>query len=460
MGKINRFYRKPSADAATTRQPTRFPIKSNTYLMLILLQTLLSGCTGIHRNVSSLLFPPYPNSDQREGEDTRLSLIEKPDDNLKPCQQSTNNSGIQSEMAPLIAPAVEFAVKEVEKFLEDEAKRYTASYTASAIGDHFYRITCSSNENSTAELKPLPTGIRSAGKDRASSKTPRELQLQQSKSATRRNQQGFTGSEDEQIQTNTPATGSAIALSTLSLQRKTQRYNANTAAMELDFVIKPTADQTAFQINPSRIALRQSKAKVAAIDITRPFGFDILAPWTIFQTFASSGGLSGFLPLRPAKVDMKAEITIHGVWLDKDQKSHADLIGSRTIVIPRVEIGECRIFKDPADLSKQTANSQQDKGLSQEAKYFCQQEGKNKEGISIINETGYLADWKTELLPAVPKSWILDNGGTAKPTGRGNYIVSVLVTEVDSFGERVTAIGNTVKSNESTITKALTGLFE
>jgi hypothetical protein len=371
--------------------------KTIGFLILPIVTTLLSGCTGIHRNISNLFFPPYPNSDQREGEDTKLTLDETGGTCFAPLVAA----------APVAAAAVEFAVKEVEKFLQDEAKRYTAAYSSSVIGDHFYNAGCG---------------------------------------------------------------GDKIALKKISLARNTQRYNSNTdAAMELDLEVQPVSDGTAFQINPSRVALRQSKAKVAAIDITRPFGFDILAPWTIFQTFASFGNGDGFWPLRPAKVDMKVEITLHGVWIDKDQKGHAELIASRTFGIPRVEIGECRTFKKPGAPSLPASS--------------CA----IGNGISIINQNDYLAEWKKELFPAVPKSWKTGEAETetktettiekdkksevetkivkekkyqSNPIGHGNYIVSVLITEVDNFGERVTEIGNAVKDNEGTITKGLTKFFE
>lgn len=439
--------------------------KKNYYPLTIITALTLGGCSGIHRNLSNLFFPPYPNSDQREGEDVKVKITESNE-----CRNTKNSGDIQTNSlfaGIATSEIVGFAVKEVEKFLQEEAKRYTASYSGAAVGECFY--------------KP--------------------------------NQQ-------------------EISFSGVSIHRKNQRYNIeDTGAMELELDIKSQADQTAFQINPRKIVLRQSKAKIAAVDITRPFGFDILAPWTIFQTIASSpNGLEGVI-YRPAKIDLKVELNLHGVWVDKDQRGHAELLASRTINIPRVEIGECRVFSEDG---KTTGDNE------------CKSENSD-----TVNSTPYLREWKKELFPAIPRSWRIDSEKlyttsntayenavksdlsqdtinsldnqkqvlnyiksqinlsdeiknkvnpiiadiektitelqnnkdaiqqgkllTAKvnieiknylkqinlyPTGYGNYIVSILVTEVDSFGERVTDIGNTINTNEKTIVDSITKLIE
>lgn len=58
------------------------------------------------------------------------------------------------------------------------------------------------------------------------------------------------------------------------------------------------------------------------------------------------------------------------------------------------------------------------------------------------------------MFPVVPRS------NTKAGIGYGNYIISILVTENDSFGERVTQIADTVKNNEGAITKGLLSFFE
>lgn len=299
----------------------------------------LSGCTGISRNVSNLLFPPYPSSDQRQGERTTLILTPNETDKNKACPIPPASS--KESLAALAGPAIDFAIKEVEKFLRDEAKRYTASYSASAIGDCFYN-------------------------------------------------------------------GNQINLKTINFERTTKRGKA----MSLELAVSGTQDQTAFQINPSSVILSDAKAKVAAIDITRPFGFDILAPWTIFQITSARD----LLPLRAAQVDMNVNMLLHGVWVDDKGIGHSELIASRSIPISNVPIG------DP----------------------------------SLIFNTEKLEDLnlKKELFPVVPRS------NTKAGLGYGNYIVSILVTETDSFGERVTQIADTVKNNEGTISKGISSFFE
>jgi hypothetical protein len=310
----------------------------NFVLIFILINMSLSGCSGISRNVSNLLFPPYPSSDQRIGEDTTLELTPiTPKD--KACPQKKNPS--EEALAALAGPAIDFAIKEVEKFLQDEAKRYTASYSASAIDDCFYN-------------------------------------------------------------------GIEVNLEKITLKRNTKRGQA----MVLELGIAATRDQTAFQINPLSVTLTNAKAKVAAIDITRPFGFDILAPWTILQI----AGPRDLFPLRPAQVDMSVNVLLHGIWVDEKGIGHSELVASRNISIPNVPIGSPSIIF-------------------------------NNEELKNLN-------LKKELFPVIPRS------NTKSGAGYGNYIVSVLVTENDSFGERVTQFADTVKNNESTITKGISKLLE
>jgi hypothetical protein len=344
----------------------------NKLLPTLMAGLLLPGCTGINRNISNLFFPPYPNSDQRQGEST-IAFLDEQDCTKK----------LTPAAGPAAAVAAELLVKAVEKFLQDEAKRYTASYSAPAVGGFF---TCD---------------------------------------------------------------GSDINLKSITLHRRTTRYNTDqTPAMELVLGVRPQPDNMAFQIVPKKIALRQSKAKVAAIDITRPFGFDILAPWTIFQTWSETGGFKGFSPLRPAKVDMRVEVKLIGVWIDKDQKGRADEIAARTIDIPGVEIGQCIDFTKPehdhiGDIVIDD-NCDADKDLEKSAQ-------------------NYLAQGKPELFTRVPRAYRFTDANDSNPKLKGsygNYIVTVLVTEVDNFGERVMDIANTVKENEGTLIKSLQSLGE
>lgn len=42
-------------------------------LIILSLSLVLSGCSSLNRNVSNLVFPPHPNSDQRKGKEFNLS---------------------------------------------------------------------------------------------------------------------------------------------------------------------------------------------------------------------------------------------------------------------------------------------------------------------------------------------------------------------------------------------------
>ena len=171
--------------------------------------------------------------------------------------------------------------------------------------------------------------------------------------------------------------------------------------MELAFDIEQTIDGTAFQIKPRNITLTQSKAKVTAFDITRPFGFDILAPWTIFKI----NSVDELSPARPNEVDVTAEISVTAIWVDKKNEGHSKLIASR----------------------------------------------KFKFGSIALNGKLHQLGASPQLFPAIPRSYM--GGGKL---GAGNFIVSVLVTEYDDYAERVMELEQGVEKNRDNFVERLT----
>lgn len=313
-------------------------------LILLSLSFILSGCSSINRNVSNLVFPPYGDSDQRQGEVVTLNLNyhRTLDDDATfqdvcPQPNSSETRIIPASAIGTVA-ALQFATDQVQQFLKKEAERYTASYSAVAVGDHFYR-SCNPSEGSV-DLKEivLTRSIDNAGK-----------------------------------------------------------------VMELIFDIKPTLDGTAFQIKPRTITMKQSKAKITAFDISKPFGFDILAPWTIFKV----NSLDELSPLRPNTLDVTAEISITAVWIDQRNEIRSELIASRKMKFSNIALGDDqRPLPDTA-----------------------------------------------QLFPAIPRSKL---DGNPSRQGLGNFIISVMVTEYDDYAERVMELEQGVEKNKDSFIERLT----
>ena len=319
----------------------------------LLIAISITGCAGLSRNFSNFLFPPVSSSDQRKGEDVKLVLENEYKEEefklLKNCPETEDNVTFALPLlgAPVAAFLADIAYKQTQKMLEEEAKRYTATYSAAAFSDRFYFNVCNK------EGKP---------------------------------------------------TASKINLKSITLTRTIANYDS--PAMQLKMKIDPLADGTAFRIQPVSLDVKKSKAKVAAFDFTRPLGFDLLAPWTILQL----NSVSELFPIRDAKIDMVVDITIHAVWLDKEGIGQSKDVATKQIKLRNIKIGEPKKF------------SEED----------------------------------SELFPVIPRSV---KNMKAHPgledLGYGNFVVSIVVTEHDSYGERVTEIKQKLESNQDILRKLI-----
>lgn len=324
--------------------------------VLLCLSLFLTGCSSLNRNVSNLVFPPYSNSDQREGERVHLTFDYKEglskEDIRRTCNPDSGDDGqpivaesLVGAMSGVTATsALEFVTDQVQQFLKKEAELYTGSYSAVAAGDHFYTSCNASNNNIHLEGVTLTRSIRNAGK-----------------------------------------------------------------VMELSFDIEQTVDGTAFQIKPRNITLTQSKAKITAFDITRPFGFDLLAPWTIFKI----NSLDELSPARPNEVDVTAEISVTAVWV-AETKGHSELLASR-----KFNFGSIPLDGEPQSLAL--------------------------DGLDV----------SPQLFPIIPRSNTLGAG----KLGAGNFIISVLVTEYDDYAERIMELEQGVGKNKGSLIEQLTNAF-
>jgi hypothetical protein len=111
-----------------------------------------SGCANFTNRASAVIFPANPNSWRTKGERTELKTVCKLDPdctraeaivraNRPPAVLFSTGSAYSQQglgMGEAAAAAVELALKQIGKFLEKEAERYTATYSATTMGTAFY----------------------------------------------------------------------------------------------------------------------------------------------------------------------------------------------------------------------------------------------------------------------------------------------------------------------------------
>jgi hypothetical protein len=367
---------------------------------LILIILLTTGCAGIQRNFSNLLFPPFPSSDQRKNESVKLKINYFKNDfdknSFSLCQGELLKDFPDGGAGPVAALAAEFAVKQMISFLDEEAKRYTATYSKASVGDRFWDCQVdTSKENSQPNI--------------------------------------------------------FVNVKSFTVTRLVNDY----VASELVFKVLPSKSKDALLIFPIKAKVNQSKAKVALFDITRPFGFDVLAPWTIFSTIKNNEYKDawGLLPVRDPKIDLKVDISINSAWLEKEGKWQNQSLTTQSILLPSQNItGNSEKYVNADSIKEVNAD---DIEMCEESKDFEQAQ---KYCGSLFNETTFQ--------PPVPRSTIplfqVKDGKIMRiqdGLGFGTFSIGVLVTEYDSFGEKVTQIKDTAKSNEKSITESLTGIL-
>ncbi len=303
-----------------------------------------------NRSASNLVFPPHPNSDQRKGEGVQLKLSYKAvptkdqvAQTCKPQIRGTEGPQLEGFMIPSGPALATSALQFATEQVQEFLQKEAERYTGS------YSAVAAGDH--------------------------------------------FYTSCDSAVNT--------VHLKGLTLNRSIRNVGK---VMELNFDIEQTIDGTAFQIKPNNIKIEQSKAKVTAFDITRPFGFDLLAPWTIFQV----NSFKELSPLRPNEVDVTAEVSIIGVWVDEKRNGHSKVIATRKFNFGKVS----------------------------------------------VDGTVHPFGASPQLFPTIPRSYM--GGGKL---GAGNFIVSVLVTEYDDYAERVMELEQGVEKNREGLIERLTNVL-
>lgn len=260
------------------RGPT---LRTSVFLICL----VLSGCSSVNRNLSNILFPPNPHSDRRVGENVELMLKPKKLRGevikaFKQCKDEGRPVTAELALPAIAAPAlIGAALTEISKFLEAEAARYSASYSAIAISDIFYD-TC------------LP--------DEAS-----------------------------------------INLDTVTLKRSVKGDPDGKPAMEFQMKAEPTVDSTAFALIPTKLVVRKAKAKLIAVDWLAPLNFDLFAPWTILKSdnwLDTENKWFGY----DNDVDLKIEVSLYAIWVEAgdERKIHNELVAKQEFNYLNVELGD------------------------------------------------------------------------------------------------------------------------
>jgi hypothetical protein len=110
--------------------------------MFSLIFLLLPACANFGDQASNILFPKTDNSFERKGETVRLDFEYKKNADPRPTLiPGTTTSGIRQHAVGTaeIAAAAGFIVEQISEYLKKESERYTATYSAVAVGDEFYQ---------------------------------------------------------------------------------------------------------------------------------------------------------------------------------------------------------------------------------------------------------------------------------------------------------------------------------
>jgi hypothetical protein len=183
--------------------------------------------------------------------------------------------------------------------------------------------------------------------------------------------------------------------SVCSAFRKTPKQRPGNVAMSLRFRVEPTRDGTAFLLAPEAVMVDQAKAKIHL--------FNWFEPWTWFGFGAAD-----------SDIDVVVKLTLHAAWVDKDQKGRFEKVAEGEFKIRNLELGTTyKPDPDPAKGEKQLS----------------------------------AGTFEGQLVPAIPRS-VPASGGPG-----GNFVVTILVTEVDDYGSEI-------KEHADRLQKGRDGLIE
>lgn len=193
-----------------------------------------------------------------------------------------------------------------------------------------------------------------------------------------------------------------INLNQIEFKRFVKIRGENTEALNLSFDVEPTSDNTAFQILPSYLELSYSKAKIHK--------FNWFEPWTWVGD--------------DNDLDLTVHITVDAAWIEESGARHFETVAEGEFNIRNVEFDT---------------------------------EYKRGDSDSPI-PSGNLAG---QLIPALPRSFISERDNSELDVlGLGNYIVKILITEIDDYGEKIQEKAEGLEGDRDSLIEDLVGFFE
>ena len=268
------------------------------YLSRIILLTActltMTGCSNIQRGFSNFFFPPNAYSDRRDGESVKIQL---------------HNDKSR---------------KELETDLSERKKACTVALQQDSIflSEHKSEIDKSSKEDVAkfeceSKFVAIPPPLVAAAATAALGEVQKFL-----KAEAERYSASYSAAVANDTFYDSWAPGAKINLKGLTVQRKVGTKAQKDMGMELCMAVEPTLDGSAFRLYPIYAQVHRAKAKLIAFDWLAPLGFDLLAPWTVF-----SSDTRGY----DNDVDLKVEISLHGIWVDGKPEMHNQLLAKEEI---------------------------------------------------------------------------------------------------------------------------------
>lgn len=355
----------------------------------------ISGCAELGDQINDIVFIPNPNSDLRNEElislelaysDRRPVIDETPElDGF--IQKSLAFAGLGDQITGL-------AYSQFKKSLLREAKRYTATYSASASSDQFYYWF----EPELGDDNHIKVGT-----DPADSK-----------------QKLYKRYSD-------------IKFSGFIMERsfKKHKNGERLAAMRVCAIALPTIDDGYFQIVPVSYEATYSKAKLIGFNVLSPLGVDLLNPWELITNPASGKGFA--TPPSDRNVDMSLSVAFEYLWYN-DNELTATESPTSTIELSSVPItGKPMQGHFPAYAAFTAAKGGEfdlpcDK--SRTTKDIADLRDRIMTDVPVDDFDRMKLAANAEMFPSAPRTL---NGRK----GNANFTMKLTVTEYDDYGENI-----------------------
>jgi hypothetical protein len=242
----------------------------------------------------------------------------------------------------------------------------------------------------------------------------------------------------------------SVRLESIELKREanlsTEKNPKEDTACVLTFGAERSFDGTAVRLYPKSVDYRYTKAK-------RPPGKD--------------------------KIDLSITITIDAFWLNKDGEISSKTIATLPLLLPKVPVGvaaqkkrpdyaasakkmKTGWFSVPRSIKLQSQNDVLAASLSSAAAKSAEDAAEKARETLATSPPDKLDENKKQSenldkYAAKMKALAAHDAGAASQLGNGTYAVTIVVKEVDEFGDKVTEFKSTFDQNSDVLKKLLGG---